>query len=76
MSVDDPQDRIRCRFEFDPTQVRDIAKWIDEFDARYVVMDSFGSLFAGGADLVDANWVTTSMRVEPIGVREECGNSC
>ena len=55
MSVDDPQDRIRCRFEFDPTQVRDIAKWIDEFDARYVVMDSFGSLFAGGADLVDAN---------------------
>ena len=55
MNVDDPEDRIRCRFEFDPTQVRDIAKWIDEVEARYVVMDSFGSLFAGGADLVDAN---------------------
>ena len=35
--------------------LKDIAKWIDEVDAKYVVMDSFGSLFAGGADLVDAN---------------------
>ena len=47
--------RIRCRFEFDPASSGDIAKWIDEVEARYVVMDSFGSLFAGGADLVDAN---------------------
>ena len=55
MCLEDPQDRIHVRFEFDPTQVRDIARWIDEVGARYLVMDSFASLFAGGADLVDAN---------------------
>lgn len=55
MCIEDPEKNIHCRFEFDPMQVRDIEQWIKDVDARYVVMDSFGSLFAGGADLVDAN---------------------
>ena len=55
MCIEDPEKNIHCRFEFDPMQVRDIEQWITDVDARYVVMDSFGSLFAGGADLVDAN---------------------
>ena len=59
MNVDDPEDRIRCRFEFDPT-VEDIAKWIDEVEARYG-MDGFGGLFAGGADWWTPMLVTTSM---------------
>lgn len=55
MCIDDPDGFIKVRFEFSPTQVRDIAAWIDQVKAKYVVMDSFASLFAGGADLVDAN---------------------
>jgi hypothetical protein len=51
MDATDPEHRIRVEFHMN---YRDLEKWIVEHQARYVFLDSFGSLFgADGADLSD-----------------------
>lgn len=51
MGMKDPQRRIRVHMKFSGGHFKDLEQWIEEHDAKYVVMDSFGSLFGGGADI-------------------------
>ena len=55
MGWKDPERRIAVKFRFSAGHFPELEKWIDEYQARYVVMDSFASLFAGGADLAESD---------------------
>jgi len=54
MGLQDPENRIDVKFEFSGGHFPELQKWIEQTKARYVLMDSFASLFAGGADLSDS----------------------
>ena len=55
MGMQDPQRRIRVQMKFSGGHFPELVEWIKEHKARYVVMDSFASLFAGGADLTESD---------------------
>ena len=55
MGMRDPSKRIRVQLKFSGGHFPELITWIKEHKARYVVMDSFASLFAGGADLTESD---------------------
>ena len=55
MGMQDPDKRILCKMKFSGGHFPELVTWIKEHKARYVVMDSFASLFAGGADLTESD---------------------
>lgn len=55
MGMQDPKRRIRVQMKFSGGHFPELVEWIKEHKARYVVMDSFASLFAGGADLTESD---------------------
>jgi hypothetical protein len=55
IQLDDPDRNILVKFKFSGGHFPELVKWIKEHKARYVVMDSFASLFAGGADLTESD---------------------
>ena len=55
MGMKDPDKRILCKMKFSGGHFPELVEWIKEHKARYVVMDSFASLFAGGADLTESD---------------------
>ena len=50
----DPDHKILVKLKFSSGHFPELEKWIVEHKARYVVMDSFQSLFGGGADIKEA----------------------
>ena len=55
MGMEDSDKRILCKMKFSGGHFPELEAWIKEHKARYVVMDSFASLFAGGADLTESD---------------------
>ena len=55
IQLNDPDRNILVKFKFSGGHFPELVKWIKEHKARYVVMDSFASLFAGGADLTESD---------------------
>ena len=54
MDFADPGGHIHVEFAFNAGMFPDLRNWIRNHQAKYVLMDSFGSLFAGGAELSDS----------------------
>jgi hypothetical protein len=72
MGWKDPERRILVKFRFSPGHFPELVKWIREHKARYVVMDSFASLFAGGADLAESDAGIYLYKLNSIAAAENC----
>ena len=72
MGFKDPEHRIKVHFKFSGGHFPELVKWIKEHNARYVVMDSFASLFSGGADLKEADAGLYLYRLNQIASEFNC----
>ena len=74
MGMQDPQRRIRVQMKFSGGHFPELVKWIVEHKARYVVMDSFASLFAGGADITESDAGLYLYRLNAIAAEAQRGD--
>lgn len=72
MEFKDPKDRIHVEFAFNAGMFPDLRNWIRSHGAKYVLMDSFGSLFAGGAELSDSEAGMYLYKLNKIAAEEGC----
>ena len=72
MEFRDPKDRIHVEFAFNAGMFPDLRNWIRSHGAKYVLMDSFGSLFAGGAELSDSEAGMYLYKLNKIAAEEGC----
>lgn len=72
MGFDDPGRHIRVEFAFNAGMFPDLRAWVRAHQAKYVLMDSFGSLFAGGAELSDAEAGMYLYKLNKIASEEGC----
>ena len=71
MDIADPEGRIRVEFQFSAGHFPELRKWIREHKAKYVLMDSLGSLFAG--EDISANMIGTYIyNLNDIAAEEGC----
>lgn len=71
MDIADPQSRIRVEFQFSAGHFPELRKWIREHKAKYVLMDSLGSLFSGSD--ISANEAGTYIyKLNDIAAEEGC----
>lgn len=71
MDIADPQGRIRVEFQFSAGHFPELRKWIRAHKAKYVLMDSLGSLFAGSD--ISANEIGTYIyKLNDIAAEEGC----
>ena len=68
----DPDRRIKVEFTFNAGMFKELRQWIRKQNAKLVVMDSFGSLFGGGADLSEADAGLYLYRLNAIASEEGC----
>ena len=72
MGMRDPDRRIKVEFTFNAGMFKELRQWIRKQNAKLVVMDSFGSLFGGGADLSEADAGLYLYRLNAIASEEGC----
>ena len=71
MDIADPEGRIRVEFQFSAGHFPELRKWIQAHKAKYVLMDSLGSLFAGSD--ISANEIGTYIyKLNDIAAEEGC----
>jgi hypothetical protein len=71
MDIADPEKRIRVEFQFSAGHFPELRNWIREHKAKYVLMDSLGSLFAG--EDISANMIGTYIyNLNDIAAEEGC----
>jgi hypothetical protein len=68
----DPDRRILVKFQFSAGHFPELMGWIKEHNAKYVVMDSFASLFAGGADLAESDAGIYLYKLNAIAAQTGC----
>ena len=72
MDFADPGGHIHVEFSFNAGMFPDLRNWIRAHKAKYVLMDSFGSLFAGGAELSDSEAGMYLYKLNKIAAEEGC----
>ena len=72
MDFADPGGHIHVEFSFNAGMFPDLRNWIRAHQAKYVLMDSFGSLFAGGAELSDSEAGMYLYKLNKIAAEEGC----
>jgi hypothetical protein len=53
--ITDPERRIRVEFNFSSGHFKELRSWIEQHQAKYVFLDSFGSIFGSDGDLSDVD---------------------
>jgi len=73
MGMEVPEGSIQWEFQWNGAMYPELRKWIQERKVRLVVMDSFGSLFAGaGAGMGEAEVGLHLYRLNQIASEEDC----
>lgn len=72
MDFADPGGHIHVEFSFNAGMFPDLRNWIRAHKAKYVLMDSFGSLFAGDAELSDSEAGMYLYKLNKIAAEEGC----
>jgi predicted ArsR family transcriptional regulator len=73
MGMSAPEGSIQWEFQWNGAMYPELRKWIHERQVRLVVMDSFGSLFAGaGAGMGEAEVGLHLYRLNQIASEEDC----
>jgi AAA domain len=73
MGFDAPDGAVQWEFQWNGAMYPELRRWIQERQVRLVVMDSFGSLFAGaGAGMGEAEVGLHLYRLNQIASEEDC----
>lgn len=70
--ITDPEKRIRVEFNFSKGHFKELRQWIEEHEAKYVFMDSFGSIFGADGDLSDVDAGIVLYGLNEIAARYGC----